>query len=230
MWSRAKNQGQVLSEHRDTCWRRNAAGTAQRPVNTAPKTWLLPNIELTAALSSLFFCICVTVSVSPILQDVQCSRCDLVGTSDAAGKKESAVPVVVISACTIASTRTLPCNQSVRFPRAAISMCRPPNTTTNLSSPYISDHFHWICLAMAYKGWSNVTTGVCLELRCFGPSCLYTSVQVSHEQWCLTLADAVGPSRRQCLTLLNFSSWRRWIFTLVSDAWTFKDPVYQCQQ
>ncbi|KAK2192172.1 hypothetical protein NP493_37g06005 [Ridgeia piscesae] len=84
----------------------------------------------------------------------------------AARKKESAVPVVVISACTSASTRPLPCNQSGRFPKAAISMCRPPNTTINLSSPYISDHCHWICLAMAYKGWSNVTTGVCPVLRC----------------------------------------------------------------
>ena len=40
------------------------------------------------------------------------------------------------------------------------------------------------------------------------PSALCTSVQVSHEQCCLclTLADVVGPSRRLCLMLLNFSS------------------------
>ena len=44
---------------------------------------------------------------------------------------------------------------------------RPPNISTNLCSPYISGHFHWICLEMAYIGWSSVITGVCPALSCW---------------------------------------------------------------
>ena len=52
-----------------------------------PNTWIegssLPSLSIVHQTQRLIFCICVTVIVSPILQDVQCSRCYLVGTSGA---------------------------------------------------------------------------------------------------------------------------------------------------
>lgn len=53
----------------------------------------------------------------------------------AARRNESAVPAVAISALTSACVHPLPYNQSPRIFRAAISMCKPPNNTTSLSSP-----------------------------------------------------------------------------------------------
>jgi len=74
----------------------------------------------------------------------------------AACKNDSTVPAIVLSACTSASSKLLPYNQSPRVHRVAIFMCRPPNITTNFS--ITSGHFHWICFVVTYKGWSNVTT------------------------------------------------------------------------
>ena len=51
-------------------------------------------------------------------------------------------------------------NHSPSTINAAISIWSPSNMTINLSSPNKSDQFYWIYLAIAYSGWSKVTTGV----------------------------------------------------------------------
>ena len=66
--------------------------------------------------------------------------------------RESAIPAVAISAWTSACAHPLLSYQSPMVFNAAISMCRPPYTTTSLSLLYFSGHFHWICLAKEKSG------------------------------------------------------------------------------
>ena len=45
-------------------------------------------------------------------------------------------------------------------------MWSPPSITISLSSPVVSGYLYCICLAKAYRGWSNDTTAACPGLRC----------------------------------------------------------------
>ncbi|KAL5015687.1 hypothetical protein ScPMuIL_005276 [Solemya velum] len=62
----------------------------------------------------------------------------------------SARPDVVMSDCTRTVVHPLPFKKSLSDFIIFISMCSPPITTKNLSSPKMFDHVHWIHLAMEY--------------------------------------------------------------------------------
>jgi len=49
-----------------------------------------------------------------------------------------------------------PVTKHSQIHNSAISMCSPPRRTTNLSSPKLLDHCHWICFIKVYKDWSTV--------------------------------------------------------------------------
>ena len=60
----------------------------------------------------------------------------------------------------------------------------------NLFSPYFLGRFHWICLAVAYIGWSAVMTGTCPGLRnCTASLTLFIT--------CRTVATECAWSRRR---------------------------------
>ena len=52
---------------------------------------------------------------------------------------------------------------------------------TDLSSPYSSGHFHWICLAKAYSDCSKVITDICLGFR-------YSTALVTISMECFIIA------------------------------------------
>ena len=84
---------------------------------------------------------------------------------------------------------------STRCPRgeflsAASSICKPPNMMTNLSSPYCSGQYHWICFATAYVGWSAAMKGTC-------PGFKNATVSLILSITCLIVATEWAWSRRR---------------------------------
>ena len=99
-------------------------------------------------------------------------------------------PSVVTLAEVITYVQPLPSSQSPINFNMAISMCRPPISITSYYrlSPHSSGHVHWIFLAIAYNGWSTVSTGI-------WPGLTRTMICWMICIPCLTIAGECAPSR-----------------------------------
>ena len=137
-------------------------------------------------------------------------------------RKDSAISDEATSAWVSAWVQPEISNHSPSILNAAISTCSPPNMT-NLSSPYKFGQFHWICLAVAYSGWSKATTGVCPGFN------MSTDAFIMFMEWRIiaTDLDCSSKSGRSAVNDDNMS------FSDSRSAWKadqekFKRPSNEC--
>ena len=55
--------------------------------------------------------------------------------------------------------------EEFQWPSKKPFLCVVHPTSVSLLSPYSSEYFHWMCLAMANRGWSRAITGFCAGFR-----------------------------------------------------------------